>query len=957
MSADTETRSMGDVPSTSAAPIRAEADEILSASKRLHFTYGRHVGSPTVAHKEPPRLSAFGTTPLVNPAAVPDILRAVLLEDGCVKVNFRDNTVVRLDPTGTAFTVTTPEGETLRQLSEFAVTRFLGKVRSALEFRNAHADVPFFPASIAALPSGAGGGSSSCQKDLRFRASVRVQFASWSCDAKDAEQDGFLTRLESGACALESIDGIARVVLSAHGLVARVTYPLLYAAKDLDERASPAKAKETSKKDDPNEDPPTRRVAHDYVWHTQTFSADACPGRWRFPVALLTQAVFAETDVSEQSGDKENAAGEWWNTTPTAARPEKEKLKLNPTTRAGSVTTLPVSLSFGSGRSQNSGGLSHGLWVHEGDEHERFWWSSCSVVGFPDARGGGKANPRRPVVEFAPGQTIFVVRRGTARSKSGLIGTHDEAPAGGNWVEVVSVLAMDDDALVTADAGRFVVHVPDEKNGARSAKMYDAKNLPDRVAPAGRLGSVFEAAEAGREFAQSFAGSSGTAEATDNRYVFPNPNPKTVCPYKTDTFSTRLSLPGHRVPIGRFAERCFATRAAADVVGLDQTSKRTDLSRNVSFGRSVTTNSNAYAWGQHDQHDPDPWSVLNADVVEETSCEGTGEFVAFKDGRARVKFTDRTLLTLRRDHQACRLLLPDGELVEVRCANPMAWSAYVTAATEFGRWAFLSPESREAAAAEDRARDARVAAELDGIRRFRVIDSGVVPCGTSSETSSVNGTYVPGTSSVPGTSVPATSVPATPWNPPSTPDRPKAQPSAPTTPQSEHASPLRAARGASPLTVSVPVSPLDGSRIRRQESLEKLKQAWEADSAAAPPLARNRALFRDDGSERARGARSDSGDGGSVAAVAAAAAGVSLHDSPPASVTEALEATERWLQGVKDELSPGATVTQETRVDAGAGNRMAKVAQALDANEKWLSAELEEKAKNVTLDFSQPPDF
>ena len=82
-----------------------------------------------------------------------------------------------------------------------------------------------------------------------------------------------------------------------------------------------------------------------------------------------------------------------------------------------------------------------------------------------------------------------------------------------------------------------------------------------------------------------------------------------------------------------------------------------------------------------------------------------------------------------------------------------------------------------------------------------------------------------------------------------------------------------------------------------------------------------------------------------------------MHDSPPASVTEALEATERWLQGVKDELSPGATVTQETRVDAGAGNRMAKVVQALDANENWLSAELEEKAKNVTLDFSQPPDF
>ena len=101
---------------------------------------------------------------------------------------------------------------------------------------------------------------------------------------------------------------------------------------------------------------------------------------------------------------------------------------------------------------------------------------------------------------------------------------------------------------------------------------------------------------------------------------------------------------------------------------------------------------------------------------------------------------------------------------------------------------------------------------------------------------------------------------------------------------------VRAARGASPLTVSVPVSPLDGSRIRRQESLEKLKQAWEADSAAPPPLARNRALFRDDGSERARGARSDSGDGGSVAAVAAAVAAACAVAVAPTALVAAADA-------------------------------------------------------------------
>ena len=176
MATDTDARS-GDVPSTSAA--RAEADDALAASKRMHFTYARHYlppSSPTVTD-QPPSLASLGLTPLVDPRAVPDVLRAVLLEDGCVKVNFRDNAVLRLDPTGSAFTVTTPEGETLRQLSEFAVTRFARKLRSALEFRNAHADVPFLPPAIARLAVDEDDGVSPEGKktDLRFRASARAR--------------------------------------------------------------------------------------------------------------------------------------------------------------------------------------------------------------------------------------------------------------------------------------------------------------------------------------------------------------------------------------------------------------------------------------------------------------------------------------------------------------------------------------------------------------------------------------------------------------------------------------------------------------------------------------------------------------------------------------------------------------------------------------------------------------
>ena len=940
MATDTDARS-GDVPSTSAA--RAEADDALAESKRMHFTYARHYvppSSPTETD-QPPSLASLGLTPLVDPRAVPDVLRAVLLEDGCVKVNFRDNTVLRLDATGSAFTVTTPEGETLRQLSEFAVTRFVRKLRSALEFRNKHADVPFLPPAIARLGGGDDDDAASADIDPRFRASARARYASWSLDAEDAERSGFLTRLEGGGAALESTDGIARVVLSAHGLVARVTYPLLFAVKDASDPESAPSDLDAAPSDpdaaDAADAPPrrARRLAHDYVWHTQTFCADACPARWRFPVALLTRVVYGEG----ASAEKENAEKEDGRNAETAPG---TKTTVSETSsrceRAGSVTTLPVSATA----LPRGVGLSHGLWVDEGDEHEKPWWSSPAVVGYPDARGGSRSaggaerSRRRPTVERAPGQTSFAVRSREARSVTP-IGT-GERPTG-PWVEVVSVLDADGDALVSADAAKFVVHVPDEPKGAAAARMYAVDAVPARVAPAGRAGAAFQAARAGGEFEASQGRSRGAEEG------------------KGSDADDGVGARAQRVPLGRFAARVAALRAAAATPASDPEppSSQTDAVSGVSLGRGATTDSDAAAWAE----DPDPWSVLSADIVEESAGDpgSFAAFTAYADGRVRVKFADRTLLELRRDRQAARLLLPDGERVEVRASAPMRWGAYVTAASEFGRWAFLTPEARERAAEEERERDARVRAELDGIRRFAAMDAGVVPEPLDADAADATYEAVPR-----GASASA----------PSTPDRgPRAQPSAPTAPRSEarlvvsasSRSPLREARRVGGLSVSVPSSPLDGARIRSRESLEKLRRDWEEDDEKTKEP-RSRASFAanvrfagDDGAdgERARG------DG--VGAVAAVAAGISAGTEEAASVANALAATSRWLEGVKDELSSGGEDGGDDnapmeKIAPGAAARMDAVAAALDSNEKWLAGELEAKARDLDAsDFDRPPDF
>ena len=94
--------------------------------------------------------------------------------------------------------------------------------------------------------------------------------------------------------------------------------------------------------------------------------------------------------------------------------------------------------------------------------------------------------------------------------------------------------------------------------------------------------------------------------------------------------------------------------------------------------------------------------------------------------------------------------------------------------------------------------------------------------------------------------------------------------------------------------------------------------------------------------------------------MAAVAAGVSAGTEEAASVANALAATSRWLEGVKDELSSGGEDggDDDAPIAPGAAARMDAVAAALDSNEKWLAGELEAKKRDLEAsDFDRPPDF
>jgi len=257
-----------------------------------------------------------------------------------------------------------------------------------------------------------------------------------------------LTRLASGAVALESADGVARVVLSAHGLVATVTYPLLFERKDDWTRAAAPEENDAEENE-----AGSRPTAFDYVWHTQTFAADACPSRWAFPVALLTAAAYTNgsEEEEEDASDANEATTPRKDASPSSDVDSASSRRLR---AAGSATVLPHSASA----DRRAGRPRVPLWVDEGDDAEAEWWRSPSLAGFPPAplppsvlrataSGSAAAGPRgdetvcgprnrRPRCERVPGQTNWIVRG--AQSRSGVpwgVPVHMTDASGGDFAD------------------------------------------------------------------------------------------------------------------------------------------------------------------------------------------------------------------------------------------------------------------------------------------------------------------------------------------------------------------------------------------------------------------------------------------------------------------------------------------------------------------------------------------
>ncbi|KAF4043473.1 hypothetical protein GN244_ATG04170 [Phytophthora infestans] len=124
------------------------------------------------------------------------------------------------------------------------------------------------------------------------------------------------------------------------------------------------------------------------------------------------------------------------------------------------------------------------------------------------------------------------------------------------------------------------------------------------------------------------------------------------------------------------------------------------------------------------QNSSSPSKSDNLELIEEVENE-LGRFRAYRGGRIRVAFADRTILQVERNGESCSFFFPDGSTGQTTLASaPLRHRTYIYQALEFGDWAFASQEERMQRHEKRQEAQAIVAREL---RRINV------RCGMNSE--------------------------------------------------------------------------------------------------------------------------------------------------------------------------------------------------------------------------------
>ena len=195
----------------------------------------------------------------------PLLTRIFLTADLGVKALYDDNSLFLLASSGSTFTNVDAHGNSVTQLTIYAIKRYKRRLAEVVKFRNLHADA-------ALTTPGPQEGS--------YYLGYRVTSVKWPSSAASAEAEGQLRFESDGSTILDSEDSAARIVLHPNTSRIALCYPLLISSADA--------------------------TQHQYTWQTQLFSIDAAPARWRWPLYLL-QVASAARQAQQQNLEADTA--------------------------------------------------------------------------------------------------------------------------------------------------------------------------------------------------------------------------------------------------------------------------------------------------------------------------------------------------------------------------------------------------------------------------------------------------------------------------------------------------------------------------------------------------------------------------------------------------------------------------------------------------------------------------
>lgn len=108
-------------------------------------------------------------------------------------------------------------------------------------------------------------------------------------------------------------------------------------------------------------------------------------------------------------------------------------------------------------------------------------------------------------------------------------------------------------------------------------------------------------------------------------------------------------------------------------------------------------------------------------VVEEMQVPQLGKFTAFKDGKVRTVFDDRTIMTMDYNKGTCEVINKDGSVQFITTSNPGEYQHYARFSVEFAQWAFASPAQRSETQFRNKQREFLlqvISANLEEAKRF-----------------------------------------------------------------------------------------------------------------------------------------------------------------------------------------------------------------------------------------------